>query len=174
MATSNNRNIPFIIITSNFYGSHVVRNRVITINVGIGFVHASKNVLLSRNNASAYHAAAVIVFLENNQIKILHRPYSLLARFSTAQLHFFSAASNNNEGGTLRQHLKQQNKTVTSVLKEFYKKTYCSHLTHYLVVGNLTFGHYFFYLVGNRLTFFGLEYSSEILIIQYYRSIIER
>lgn len=74
MVTSNNRNTSFIIITSNFYGSHVVRNRLITINIRIGFIHASKNVLPLRNNASAYHAAAVIVFLENNQIKILHRP----------------------------------------------------------------------------------------------------
>lgn len=52
----------------------VIGSRVITIDVRVELVDASKNLFLLRDNAPARHAAAVTAFLESKQLKMLPHP----------------------------------------------------------------------------------------------------
>lgn len=58
----------------SLYGGCVTGSRVITIDVRVELVDASKNLFLLRDNAPARHAAAVTAFLESKQLKMSPRP----------------------------------------------------------------------------------------------------
>lgn len=73
VATSIQKSISFSVVVS-LYGGCVIGSRVITIDVRVELVDASKNLFLLRDNAPARHAAAVTAFLENKQLKMLPHP----------------------------------------------------------------------------------------------------
>lgn len=50
-------------VVSNFYGGYAIGRKVITINVRVDFVHASKNLIPSHDDTMAHHAAATNAFL---------------------------------------------------------------------------------------------------------------
>lgn len=59
------------------YGGRVIGSRVVTIDVRVELVDASKNLFLLHDNSRAPRAAAVTAFLENKQLKMLpHSPCS--------------------------------------------------------------------------------------------------
>lgn len=61
-------------VVASLYGGCVVGSRVITIDVRVELVDASKNLFLLRDNAPVRDAAAVTAFLENKQLKMLPHP----------------------------------------------------------------------------------------------------
>lgn len=73
VATSIQKSISFGVVVS-LYGGCVIGSRVITIDVRVELVDASKNLFLLRDNAPARDAAAVTAFLENKQLKMLPHP----------------------------------------------------------------------------------------------------
>lgn len=73
VTTSIQKSISFSVVVS-LYGGCVIGSRVITIDVRVELVDASKNLFLLRDNAPARHAAAVTAFLENKQLKMLPHP----------------------------------------------------------------------------------------------------
>lgn len=52
-------------VVSNSYGGYTTGRKVVTINVKVDFVHASEDLIPSRDNTMAHHAATANAFLSN-------------------------------------------------------------------------------------------------------------
>lgn len=50
-------------VVSNSYGGYTIGRKVVTINVRVDFVHASKDPIPSQDNTMAHHAATADAFL---------------------------------------------------------------------------------------------------------------